>query len=162
MGTRTHKTHHGPNLEEAITFPLIVYFAPLHRAYIQMAFLSRDSRVGVPKLRQPGLPQFWSPITLRANLGSRCDLKQSCSSHRELSNGMSHVVYRQVNRVDSLLFLARVKLAVWLPTFFGAITCVSDVQMSNVSPFWTCTFQELSNDIMNTTSHWVLTLEIAL
>ncbi len=117
-GTRTHKTHHGPDLEEAITFPLIVYFAPLHRAYIQMAFLSRDSRVGVPKLRQPGLPQFWSPITLRANLGSRCDLKQSCSSHRELSNGMSHVVYRQVNRVDSLLFLARSQTGSLTPDLF--------------------------------------------
>jgi len=25
MQIRTHKTHHGPNLGEAITFPLIVY-----------------------------------------------------------------------------------------------------------------------------------------
>ncbi len=90
--TRTHKTHHSPDLGEATTFPLIVYFAPLHGAYIQMAFLSWDSRVGVPKLRQPGLPRLWSPITLRADLGSRCGLKQSCSSCRELSNGMSQVI----------------------------------------------------------------------
>jgi hypothetical protein len=70
-----------------------------------MVFLSRDSRVGVLKSRQLGPPWLWSPITLRADLGSRCGLKQSCSSHRRLSNGMSHVVYSQVNWVDSWLFL---------------------------------------------------------
>jgi len=70
-----------------------------------MAFLSQDSRMGVPKSRQPKLPRLWSPITLRANLESRCGLKQSCSSRRELSNNMLHVVYRQVNWVDSQLFL---------------------------------------------------------
>jgi hypothetical protein len=73
-----------------------------------MAFLSqdsRDSRVGVPKLRQPGLPRLWSRITLRADLGSRRGLKQSCSSCRELSNGMSHVVCSLVFRVDSWLLV---------------------------------------------------------
>jgi hypothetical protein len=38
--------------------------------------------VGVPKSRQMGLPGLWNPITLQADLGSRCDLKQSCSSRR--------------------------------------------------------------------------------
>jgi hypothetical protein len=33
-----HKIHHGPDLEEATTFPLIVYYVPLHEAHIQMAF----------------------------------------------------------------------------------------------------------------------------
>jgi hypothetical protein len=70
-----------------------------------MAFLSRDSRMGVPKSRHWGFPGLWSPITLRANLGSKCGLKQSCSSRRELSNGMWHVVYIQVNRVDSWLLV---------------------------------------------------------
>jgi hypothetical protein len=36
--TQIHKTHHNPNLGEATTFPLIVYYVPLHEAYIQMAF----------------------------------------------------------------------------------------------------------------------------
>jgi hypothetical protein len=36
--TRTHKTHHSPDLGEATTFPLIVYFVPLHEAHIEMAF----------------------------------------------------------------------------------------------------------------------------
>jgi hypothetical protein len=35
---RIHKTHHGSDLGEATTFPLIVYFAPLHRGHIQMVF----------------------------------------------------------------------------------------------------------------------------
>jgi hypothetical protein len=68
-------------------------------------FSLRDSHVGVPKSRQLGLPRLWIPITLRADLGSRCGLKQSCSSCRELSNGMSHIVCRQLNRVNSRLFL---------------------------------------------------------
>jgi hypothetical protein len=29
-----HKTHHGLDLGEATTFPLIVYFVPLHEAHI--------------------------------------------------------------------------------------------------------------------------------
>jgi hypothetical protein len=70
-----------------------------------MAFPSRDSRMGVPKLRQRALPQLWRRITLREDLESRCGLKQSYSSRLELSNGMWHVVCSQVNRVDSQLFL---------------------------------------------------------
>jgi len=64
-----------------------------------------DSCVRVLKSRQLGLLGLWSPITLRTDLGSKCSLKQSCSSRRELSNGMSHVVCSQVNRVNSRLFL---------------------------------------------------------
>ncbi len=67
--------------------------------------LPRDSHVGVPKSRQLRLPGLWSLITLRADFESKCGMKQSCSSRRELFNSMSHVVYSQVNRVDSRLFL---------------------------------------------------------
>jgi hypothetical protein len=77
----------------------------LHGTHIQMAFLSRDSRAGVPKSRPAGLSGLWSPITLREDLGSKCGLKQSCSSRRELSNGMSHVVWSQVFRVDYRLLM---------------------------------------------------------
>jgi hypothetical protein len=31
---RTHKSHHGPDLGEATTFPLIVYSMPLHEAHM--------------------------------------------------------------------------------------------------------------------------------
>jgi hypothetical protein len=61
--------------------------------------------VGVPELRQLGLPWLWSPITLWANLRLRCGLKKSCSSRQELSNDMSHIIWSQVNRVDSRRFL---------------------------------------------------------
>jgi len=104
--------------------PLIVYFAPLHRAHIRMAFLSRDSKVGVLKSRQLELPRLWSPITFRADLGSRCSLKQSCSSRRKLFNGMSHVVYKQVNRVDSRLFMVGSQIANLTPDLsFGHNLC---------------------------------------
>jgi len=43
---QTHKTHHGPDLGEATTFPLIVYFVPLHKTHIQMAFCPRIAKVG--------------------------------------------------------------------------------------------------------------------
>jgi hypothetical protein len=36
--TQTHKTHHGPDLGEATTFPLIVYSVPSHRPSTQMSF----------------------------------------------------------------------------------------------------------------------------
>jgi hypothetical protein len=61
--------------------------------------------MGVPKSRQRGLPGLWSPITLRTDLGLKCGLKQSCSSRLEHSNNMWHVVYSQVNRVDSRLLV---------------------------------------------------------
>ncbi len=68
-------------------------------------YFSRDSRVGVPKSRQMGLPGLWSPITLRTDLRSQCSLKQSCISRRDFSNGMSHVLCSQVFRVDSRLLV---------------------------------------------------------
>jgi hypothetical protein len=68
-------------------------------------FLSYNSQVGIPKSHQMGLPRLWNPITLQANLGSRCNLKQNCSSCRELSNDMLHTLCSQVNWVDSGLFL---------------------------------------------------------
>jgi hypothetical protein len=43
--TRTHKTHHGLDLGEAITFPFIVFFMFGHKAYTQMSFCP-----GIPKL----------------------------------------------------------------------------------------------------------------
>jgi hypothetical protein len=36
--TWTHKTHHGSDLGEATTFPLIVYYVPGHGTSTQMAF----------------------------------------------------------------------------------------------------------------------------
>ncbi len=36
--TQTHKTHHGPDLGEATTFPLIVYSMLVHGTNTQMTF----------------------------------------------------------------------------------------------------------------------------
>jgi hypothetical protein len=57
----THKTHHGPDSREATTFPHIVFFAPLHGDYIQMAHFP-----GTPKLESRNYPG-WSPRTLGAH-----------------------------------------------------------------------------------------------
>jgi hypothetical protein len=90
-----------------------------------MAFLSRDSRVGVPKSCQLGLPRLWSPITFRAHFGLRCGLKQSCSSCRKLFNGMSHALYSQVNRVDARLFLIQSQIGNLIPGIsFGHNLCL--------------------------------------
>jgi hypothetical protein len=42
--TQTYKTHHSPDLGEATTFPLIVYFVPSHGTNTQMSFCP-----GIPK-----------------------------------------------------------------------------------------------------------------
>ncbi len=70
-----------------------------------MIFLSWGSRVGVLKSRQLGFLQLWSPITLRADLGLKCGLKQGYSSYQVFFNIILHVLCIQVNRVDSWLFL---------------------------------------------------------
>jgi hypothetical protein len=89
-----------------------------------MAFLSRDSQVGVSKSCQMGLPRLWSPITLWLDLGSQCNQKQSCSSCRELSNGISHAPCSQVNQVDSWLFVVGSQIGSLTPgPSFGRNLC---------------------------------------
>jgi len=51
--------------------------------------------VGVPKFPQLGLPRFWGPINLCANLELRWGMKQNCSLHRKLFNNMLHATYTQ-------------------------------------------------------------------
>jgi hypothetical protein len=65
--TWTHKIHHGPNLWEAITFPLIVFSMPSHRAYTQMSFCSKTPKLGIPKFPKLGLVQLCRPITFCTN-----------------------------------------------------------------------------------------------
>ncbi len=43
--TRIHKIHHGPDLGEATTYPLILYFVPGHKASTQMAFCSESLEI---------------------------------------------------------------------------------------------------------------------
>jgi hypothetical protein len=72
--------------------------------------------MGVSKSRWLGLSRLWNPIALRIDLVSRCGLKQSCSSCWELSNGMLHALYSQVNWVDSLLFLVESQIGSLIPS----------------------------------------------
>ncbi len=97
---RTHKTHHGPNLGEAITFPLIVFSTSFNRATSKWHFV-----LGLLEFSQLGFSQFWGSITSRANFKLQWDLKQSCSPHQELSNNILHVAYTPGNRVDSRLLM---------------------------------------------------------
>jgi hypothetical protein len=52
-GTLDHKTHHGPDLGEATTFPHIVFSATLRGDYIQMALFP-----GTPKLESRDCPEI--------------------------------------------------------------------------------------------------------
>ncbi len=63
--------------------------------------------MGVPKFPNLGLLQFCKPITLCVNLRLRWGLKQSCSLHQELSNGMWHVTCTQKIWGDSQLLMVR-------------------------------------------------------
>jgi hypothetical protein len=58
---QTHKTHHSPNLEEATTFPLIVYSMPGHETNTQMSFC-----LGTPKWESQILTT-WTPTTLEVH-----------------------------------------------------------------------------------------------
>jgi hypothetical protein len=97
---RTHKTHHGSDLGEATTFPLIVYFMPLHGGHIKWHF--------VPNLR---VPRLWRLITFFEDLRLIWGLKQSYSPCWELSNAMSHATCTQQNRVDSWLLVVGNQIA---------------------------------------------------
>jgi len=87
-------------------------------------FLFRNSQMGVPKSPKLGLSRFWSPITLRADLVLRCSLKQSCSPCWDLFNGMSHAVCKQVNQVNSWLFLVGSQIVILksIPLELGTTT----------------------------------------
>jgi hypothetical protein len=52
--TRIHKTHHGPDLGEATTFPLIVYFVPNHETSTQMSFCPKTPK-GSPEISKIGI-----------------------------------------------------------------------------------------------------------
>jgi hypothetical protein len=69
--TRTHNTHHGLDLGEATTFPLIVYSVHGHRTSTQMSFCPGTPKLGLPKFPKLGFPRLWGPIILGANLRLR-------------------------------------------------------------------------------------------
>jgi hypothetical protein len=69
--TWIHKTHHGLDLGETTTFPLIVYFVPFHEARIQIAFCPRILEWEFRNSQSWDSYNFGGPITLRADLRLR-------------------------------------------------------------------------------------------
>jgi hypothetical protein len=61
---RTHKTHHGLDLGETTTFPLIIYSVASHRTNIQMAFC-----LETPKWESRN-SQSWESYNFGATLGA--------------------------------------------------------------------------------------------
>jgi len=122
--TRTHKIHHGLNLGEATTFPLMVFFMFGHRASTQNVILSRDSQVGVSKFPKLGLARLWRLITLCENLELKWGLKQSCSPHWELFNGMWHITCMQGSQGNSWHLMVGSQIDNLTPDFsFGHNLC---------------------------------------
>jgi hypothetical protein len=101
-------THHGPDLGEATTFPLIVFSAALRRGYIQMALFP-----GTPKLESRNCPEIvpvgvsglWELITPNCRVWSQQGLNQSCSPRRDLFNDMSHFQIECREEVNSRLLV---------------------------------------------------------
>jgi hypothetical protein len=96
---------------------------PLCGTHIRMVFLSQDSQGGVPKLSQFGLPGLYTIITLCSNLRLGWGPKQSCSSPRELFNGVSHFTCTHQGRVDSWLLVVESQTASLTPgpSFFHTL-----------------------------------------
>jgi hypothetical protein len=86
--------------------------------------LSRDSQVGPPKFPKLGLSWLWKPIILCVDLWLRWGLKKSCSPCQELSNGMSHIVYKQGNQGNSWLLVVGSQIGNLIPDpSFGHNLC---------------------------------------
>jgi hypothetical protein len=60
---------------------------------------------GSPEIALAGTPTILEPHNFARRPQIEVQSEESCSSRRELSNGMLHDVSNQVNRVDSQLFL---------------------------------------------------------
>jgi hypothetical protein len=88
-----------PKLREATTSPLKVLFVISHEGYIQMSFCLKIPKLGVPKFPKLGLLALWRPITSCVDLQLKWVLKQSCNPCQELSNGMWHATFMQVNQL---------------------------------------------------------------
>ncbi len=144
MQTQTHKIHHGPNLGEAITFPLIIFFVPDHGANTQMSFCPKILKLGVSKFPKLGPLQLWKPIIFCEDFRLRWSLKQSCNPRQEISNGMWHTTCTQVNQGDSLLLVVGNQIGnLILNPSFGHNLCLN-TQMGHASPFRHLSFKSFS------------------
>jgi hypothetical protein len=104
--TRTHMTHHGPDSGGATTILPIVFFVPLHRTCIWMAFFPGTPKVESRNCPGFGLPGLWDIIASRLDLRLGRGLNQTCSPLWELSNSALHSSSARWERVDSRLLVA--------------------------------------------------------
>jgi hypothetical protein len=122
--TWTHMTHHGPDLGEVTTFPLIVLFMPTYEAYTQMSFCLGPPNLGIPKFPKLGLSQIWKHITFFVNLWLRWGLKFFYSPCQEHSNNMWHTTCTQVNQGNSQLIVVENQIGSLIPNpSFGHNLC---------------------------------------
>jgi hypothetical protein len=122
--TRTHKTHHGPNLGETTTFPLILFFVFGHGNITQMSFCPKIPKLGIPKFPKLGFPRFWGRITCCADLRLRWGLKKGCIPCFKNSNNMWHATCMQVNWGDSWLLMDASQIDNLTPDpYFGHNLC---------------------------------------
>jgi hypothetical protein len=86
--------------------------------------LSQDSQMGISKFPKLGLLRLWGRISFCAYLRLIWGLKKSYSTHGELSNGMSHATWTQINRCDSRLLMVGSQIAnLTLDPSFGYNLC---------------------------------------
>jgi len=102
----------------------ILYSSPPH-LHPNGSF-SRDFQSGVPKLSQFRFPRLWALITSCPKLRSGQGFNQSCSSPRELSNGVSHFTCTHRNQVDSRLLVVGSQIANLTPgpSFDHNLCCI--------------------------------------
>ncbi len=114
----TNKIHHGSDLGEATTFPLIVFFVINHQSYIQMSFCLGTPKLGIPKFPKLGPPTLWKAIFSYAELWLRWGLNQSCSPHWELSKNMWLATYKHIFKGNSWLLMVGSQIGILTPDLF--------------------------------------------
>ncbi len=129
--TRTHKTHHSPDFGGSHHLPPynILCAQPWDRH--PNVILSQDSQMDVLKFPKLGFLQLWGPITLCEDFESFPTLCGTQPTRKE---------------IGAILDFQ------WLGALLLAITCVLNVQMGHAIPFQTSTFQELTNDMRNSST----------
>jgi len=122
--TQTHKIHHGLDLGEATTFPLIVYSMPGHGTNTQMSFCPGTPKWESRNSHNWDFCDFGGPITLCVDLQLKWGLNQSCSPCWDLSNDMLHAICMQQNWGNFWLLVVENQIANLTPdTSFGNNLC---------------------------------------
>jgi hypothetical protein len=114
--TQTYKTHHNPNLGEATTFPLIIFYVISHGGYIYPnVIFPRVPKLGVPKFPKLGLQPLWRPITSYASFRLRWSLKKCYSISQKNSNDVWHATWTHVIQGNSQLLVVKNQFDTLIP-----------------------------------------------